>query len=420
MRGFSMAKNTKKSAKKTEDKTAPNIVDDMIKDAVHESDVVNDIIKDSVHESAAYNNATDEEKAGFDQVFDSMREDAPSAAEMPAETNEEVAKSVEEMVKSSSLSEEAREELAKKDEIPEWLRNNFDKAGIKATDEEMKAALKRLNARWAKRWAKASPQSDDEPRVTGYEAPGMPPMGEDLLDAERLAQEQEQINSLYDELCTQYNAVMDKANNVSPRVRSELESKILGDLPTLSQDSSGDTLIYTGTPDMSGWINSNGVRHRITQELVDATNKATHSIKFPIPGATSAATVPETEEERVKRCDAEADAFMKSTADLPKAMVDKIMSLPRDCWQTTYSMAMTPYVQFDYDVSPRSIHITVYPDWGKSDSSMQFCTVAYTQSGSSPVTVSMSYMSIADMRKAGPNAEKLLNWLKSSINNFFS
>ena len=373
-------------------------------------------VEDAVHESAAYNNATNEEKAGFGQVFDSMREDAPSVAEMPSEADAEAAKVDEDMVKSSSLSEEAREELAKKDEIPEWLRKNFDKAGLKATDEEMKAALNRMNDRWAK----ASAQSNDEPRVTGFEAPGMPPMGEDLLDAERLAQEQEQINSLYDELCTQYNAVMDKANNVSPRVRSELESKILGDLPSLSQYSSGDTLIYTGTPDMSGWINSGGVRHRITQELVDATNKVTHSIKFPIPGATSAATVPETEEDRVKRCDAEADAFTKSTADLPKAMVDKIMSLPRDCWQTTYSMSMTPYVQFDYDVSPRSIHITVYPGCGKSDSSMSFCTVAYTQSGSSPVTVSMCYMSIAEMRKAGPNAEKLLNWLKSSIKNFFS
>ena len=373
-------------------------------------------VEDAVHESAAYNNATNEEKAGFGQVFDSMREDAPSVAEMPSEADAEAAKVDEDMVKSSSLSEEAREELAKKDEIPEWLRKNFDKAGLKATDEEMKAALNRMNDRMAK----ASAQSNDEPRVTGFEAPGMPPMGEDLLDAERLAQEQEQINSLYDELCTQYNAVMDKANNVSPRVRSELESKILGDLPSLSQYSSGDTLIYTGTPDMSGWINSGGVRHRITQELVDATNKVTHSIKFPIPGATSAATVPETEEDRVKRCDAEADAFTKSTADLPKAMVDKIMSLPRDCWQTTYSMSMTPYVQFDYDVSPRSIHITVYPGCGKSDSSMSFCTVAYTQSGSSPVTVSMCYMSIAEMRKAGPNAEKLLNWLKSSIKNFFS
>lgn len=376
---------------------------------------VEDFVQDAVHDSDAYKTAPADVQKSFDDVYESMSENTDEVS-MPSEADAEAAKVDEDMVKSSSLSEKAREELAKKDEIPEWLRQNFDKAGIKATDEEMKASLKRMNDRWAK----ASAQPNDEPRATGYEAPGMPPSGEDLLDAERLDQEQEQINRLYDELCTQYNAVMDKANHVSPRVRSELESKILGDLPSLSQASSGDTLIYTGTPDMTGWINSGGVRHRITQEIVDATNRATHSIKFPIPGATSAATVPETEEERVKRCDAEADAFTKSTADLPKAMVDKIMSLPRDCWQTTYSMAMTPYVRFDYNVSPRSINITVYPDCGKTDSPMQFCTVSYAQSGGSPVNVSMCYMSIADMRKAGPNAEKLLTWLKSSIKNFFS
>ena len=111
------------------------------------------------------------------------------------------------------------------------------------------------------------------------------------------------------------------------------------------------------------------------------------------------------------------ESLAELMTDMPKAMVDKIMSIPNDDWKYTFDGCD---FELSYAVASRRIHLTMSKrNLSATDHVGAVFKVEYINDGPGSVNYMRGFNTLKDITNAGKNANRLYQWYGKVLAAFF-
>ena len=329
-----------------------------------------------------------------------------------------------------------------KDAFEDGIRDNIKKSGIHMTKDEIQATIKRARERIEDSKKSIFEKPFDPDEVVGG-------LSEELNEKVEADTSSSIANGYYQQICNTFSELREKLNT---KDFDELVNRIKQDLHTSEPGvDESPTLLYTGQPDMTAQIMVNGKPReewpRITQQQVDALNaevkKVNDSFKIT-PGMNFAKD--DSKKDKCKCghvkgscwCDEPEQpkttklGYLKTVmSDMPKSMVDKIISIQGEYWSINSVDGDAGFVQIKYnaDQVKRTISIDVYPQYFDQEENTEkkekdpykpvFFRIQYNQYGLAPLSYMFSCYNEKQMLDKGPNARRLYGWVTAMLVKFY-
>ena len=340
---------------------------------------------------------------------------------------------------SAKISEEMKDAFGGPDD---WIRDNIKKSGIHMTEDEIQATIKRARERIEDSKKSIFEKPFDPNEIVGG-------LSEELNEKVEADTASSITDGYYQQICDKFSEFREKLNT---KDFDELVNRIKQDLHTCEPGvDESPTLLYTGQPDLTARIMVNGKPYdewpRITQQQVDALNaevkKVNDSFKIQ-PGMNFAKDVAKDDSKKDERkcghvkgscwCDPEPPKFgylKKLVSDMPKSMVDKLISIQGEYWSITSVDSDAGFVQIRYnaDQVKRTISIDVYPQYSDQEEQTEkkvkdpykpvFFRIQYNQYGLAPLSYTFSCYNEKQMLDKGPNARRLYGWVTAMLMKFY-
>lgn len=353
-------------------------------------------------------------------------------------------------IDSAKISEEMKNALGVNED---GIRDNIKKSGIHMTEDEIQATIKRARERLAPTIKRARERLADSKKSI-FEKPfdpneGVGGLSEELNEKVEADTSSSIANGYYQQIC---NKFAEFRANLNTKEFDELVNRIKHDLQTCEPGVDElPTLLYSGQPDMTAQIMVDGKPReewpRITQQQVDALNaevkKVNDSFKIT-PGMNFAKDYRKKDECKCGHvkgscwCDEPEQpkptklGYLKTVvSDMPKSMVDKIISIPGEYWTVSSVDGDAGSVQIRYNADnvKRNISIDVYPQYSDQEENTEkkekdtykpvFFRIQYNQYGIAPLSYSFFCYNEKQMLDKGPNARRLYGWVTAMLVKFY-
>ena len=329
-----------------------------------------------------------------------------------------------------------------KDAFEDGIRDNIKKSGIHMTKDEIQATIKRARERLEDSKKSIFEKPFDPNEVVGG-------LSEELNEKVEADTSSSIANGYYKQICDTFAEFREKLNT---KEFDELVKRIKQDLHTCEPGVDElPTLLYSGQPDMTAQIMVNGKPReewpRITQQQVDALNAEVNKVNdsFKITPSMNFAKDDRKKDEckcgHVKGscwCDETEQpkttklGYLKTVvSDMPKSMVDKIISIQGEYWSINSVDGDVGSVQIRYnaDQVKRNISIDVYPQYSDQEEQTEkkekdtylpvFFRIQYNQYGLAPLSYAFFCYNEKQMLDKGPNARRLYGWVTAMLVKFY-
>jgi len=193
----------------------------------------------------------------------------------------------------------------------------------------------------------------------------------------------------------------------------------------------GATLNYSGLPNMSDTVmSSNNEKVCTVGDIYQAQLKhykeANESLKIGRqfdPGkdkwlweqnnapSTTKQTTPKQEPKKVQKLTSD------TIRDLPKSMVDKIVTIQNEYWNHLYHDGI---FELNYRFATRSIRIIVNFRSLAGEKGVQFVSITYRNDGLGEIHYDKDFMSEDELIASGKNSQRFYNWLTLVVTSFFN
>jgi NADH:ubiquinone oxidoreductase subunit E len=193
----------------------------------------------------------------------------------------------------------------------------------------------------------------------------------------------------------------------------------------------GATLNYSGLPNMSDTVlSSNNEKVCTVGDIYQAQlkhykeNNESSQIGRPFdPGkdkwlweqnnapSTTKQTTPKQEPKKVQKLTSD------TIRDLPKSMVDKIVTIQNEYWNHLYHDGI---FELNYRFATRSIRIIVNFRSLAGEKGVQFVSITYRNDGLGEIHYDKDFMSEDELIASGKNSQRFYNWLTLVVNSFFN
>ena len=170
----------------------------------------------------------------------------------------------------------------------------------------------------------------------------------------------------------------------------------------------GDTLIIGPTPSMSDIVqdgNGFGKGDCKVGDIFEREYARTKKVNEDCPiGKQKKPPTPE-------------ESLVTLMTDLPKTMVNKILTIPSDDWKFKFDGET---FELDYQVASRTIRLTLFKKKLVDSTHLgSVFSVSFVNDGPGSVQYNRSFNTLKDISAAGPNAKRLYQWFGKIIATFF-
>lgn len=170
----------------------------------------------------------------------------------------------------------------------------------------------------------------------------------------------------------------------------------------------GDTLIIGPTPSMSDIVqdgNGFGKGDCKVGDIFEQEYARTKKVNEDCPiGKQKKPPTPE-------------ESLVTLMTDMPKTMVNKILTIPSDDWKFKFDGET---FELDYQVASRTIRLTLFKKKLVDSTHMgSVFSVSFVNDGPGSVQYNRSFNTLKDISAAGPNAKRLYQWFGKIIATFF-
>lgn len=193
----------------------------------------------------------------------------------------------------------------------------------------------------------------------------------------------------------------------------------------------GGTMNYFGLPNMSDTVmSSNNEKVCTVGDIYQAQLKhykeANESLKIGRPfdpskdkwlweqnnaPSNTKQTTPKQEPKKVPKLTSE------TVSDLPKSMVDKIVTIQNEYWEHQYHDGL---FELNYRFSTRSIRILVNFRFLAGEKGVQFVSITYRNDGLGKIHYEKDFMSEDELIARGKNSQRFYEWLTLVVHSFFN
>lgn len=193
----------------------------------------------------------------------------------------------------------------------------------------------------------------------------------------------------------------------------------------------GTTMNYSGLPNMSDTVmSSNNEKVCTVGDIYQAQLKhykeANESLKIGRqfePGkdkwlwelnnapSTTKQTTPKQEPKKVQKLTSD------TIKDLPKSMVDKIVTIQNEYWKHQYHDGL---FELNYRFATRYIRIIVNFRSLAGEKGVQFVSITYRNDGLGEIHYDKDFMSEDELLASGKNSQRFYDWLTLVVNSFFN